>query len=76
MYWKPNLISARWAGADLVFDAATNAGIVRYIVRGSRLENAAQRTGREALESNLPRLKSLIIERSRLLQAGEVLTID
>ena len=62
--WTPNFASARWIGNDLAFNATTDAGIVRYVVRARRLRNIAQRTGAEALHSNILHLKSEMLHAS------------
>jgi hypothetical protein len=57
VYWSPDLASAHWDGTRLMFDAITDTGVVRYSVAASQLRNVAQRTGAEALSTNLAHLR-------------------
>ncbi|WP_156361822.1 hypothetical protein [Sphingomonas sp. Leaf343] len=76
MYWSANLESARWAGADLAFDATTERGTVRCLIRAHCLRDAVQRTGPEALSSNLPRLRPELARRFTASRPGDTVTLD
>ena len=74
--WRADLDSASWDGRDLRFRAMSEAGENEYIIRGERLRNVAQRTGPEALTSNLPWLRSLLIRLARGARPGQTLTLN
>ena len=76
LYWKANLNSARWAGADLIFDALTEVVTIRCLIRAQRLRDAVQRTGPEALSSNLPRLRGELARKFTASRPGDTVTLD
>jgi hypothetical protein len=74
VYWSPDMASARWEGTSLMFDAATEVGLVHYVVPASVLHNVAQRTGSEALHANIGRLRSKLNRTS--LTSGTIVTFE
>jgi hypothetical protein len=76
LYWNADFESARWAGTDLIFDAVTEMGTVRCLVRAQRLRDTVQRTGPEALSSNLPLLRSELAHRFTTSRPGDTVTLD
>lgn len=68
------MASARWEGTSLMFDAATEAGLVHYVVPAGVLHNVAQRTGSEALHANSARLRGKLNRTS--LASGTVVTLS
>lgn len=74
LYWSPDLASAHWEGTRLMFDATTDTGVVRYSVAASQLRNVAQRTGAEALSTNLAHLRVAL--RRKAAAAGVVVSLE
>ena len=74
MYWSPDMASARWDGTSLTFDAATEVGLIHYVVPSRVLHNVAQRTGSEALHANISRLRGRLSLTS--IVQGSVITLD
>lgn len=74
--WQAEIDSATWEGRDLVFRAVTAEGELTYLIRASRLKEAAQRTGAEALLFNLPMLRNELIELAVRRRSSTLLTLQ